>query len=64
MSARLTCDSDLMNISLILKPVIMQLWWIFPIIVVVAILKSAWFKGVFGETIVRLSAKYILAEPG
>ena len=42
----------------------MQLWWIFPIIVVVAILKSAWFKGVFGETIVRLSAKYILAEPG
>lgn len=49
-----------MNIFLILKPILAQLWWIIPIIVIVIILKSSWFKGFIGEAMVRLSAKYLL----
>lgn len=42
------------------SPIISQvfkLWWIIPIVLVVAVFKSSWFKGWFGEAFVRVSAR-------
>ena len=35
---------------------LMKLWWVVPILAVIAIFKSAWFKGVMGEAQVKLAA--------
>lgn len=43
-----------------LKSFFVQLWWIFPFFIVVAVVKTPWFKGVFGEWFVRVSAKVLL----
>ena len=49
-----------MNLFQIFKPLIEQLWWILPLFILGALLKSSWFKGVMGEAMVRLSAKFLL----
>jgi ribosomal protein L37AE/L43A len=49
-----------MNFTPIITQVISILWYLIPIGIIVAILKSAWFKGVAGEYIVNLSAKLFL----
>lgn len=46
-----------------LAPILNQvgmLWYFIPAFVIITLLKSAWFKGVFGEFIVNLSAKLLL----
>lgn len=43
-----------------LKSLIIQSWWIFPLILVVAVAKTPWFKGIFGEWLIRASAKLLL----
>ena len=47
-----------------MTPVISQItnlfWYLIPFMAVVAILKSSWFKGIFGEFIVNLSASIML----
>jgi len=43
-----------------LSPVInavFKLWWILPILLVIAIFKSPWFKGLLGEALVRFAAR-------
>lgn len=42
-----------MDISSIILNSILQIWYIIPFIIFVAILKSRWFKGVFGEFLVN-----------
>lgn len=37
-----------------------KLWWVLPIIIAISILKSPWFKGLLGEWLVKISAKYLL----
>lgn len=42
------------------SPVISQvfkLWWVIPIVLALAVFRSSWFKGWFGEGFVRFSAK-------
>ena len=42
------------------SPIISQflkLWWLIPILLVVGLLQSPWFKGVTGEALVRLAAR-------
>jgi predicted RNA-binding Zn-ribbon protein involved in translation (DUF1610 family) len=51
-----------MDFTSIITQVISMLWYLVPIGILVAILKSAWFKGVAGEFIVNLSAKLFLDE--
>lgn len=36
---------------------VFKLWWFIPILVVLVILGSPWFKGIVGETLVRLAGK-------
>lgn len=44
----------------ILSVFIEKLWWVLPVIIVVSILKTPWFKGLFGEWLVKISANYLL----
>lgn len=37
-----------------------QLWWIFPLLIASAVVKTPWFKGIFGEWLVKVSAKFLL----
>jgi restriction system protein len=43
-----------------LKSIVAQLWWVFPLLIAGAVVKTPWFKGLFGEWLVRLSAKLLL----
>lgn len=49
-----------MDFSPIVNQVVGTLWYLIPVIIFLAILKSPWFKGVLGEFIVNLSAKLFL----
>lgn len=48
-----------MDYSPLLKP-LLQLWWVIPILVLIGIIKSPWFKGTVGETLVRISSRLAL----
>ncbi len=37
-------------------------WFLIPILIVVTVLKTPWFKGIFGEFVVNVSAKYMLDQ--
>jgi len=43
-----------------LETLLIQLWWIFPLLIAGAVIKTPWFKGLFGEWMVRMSAKFLL----
>jgi predicted RNA-binding Zn-ribbon protein involved in translation (DUF1610 family) len=49
-----------MDFTPILNQIYGTLWYLVPFFVIITILKSAWFKGVFGEFVVNLSAKLFL----
>ena len=42
-----------MDISNVILNGALQMWYIIPFLILVAILKSRWFKGVFGEFLVN-----------
>lgn len=43
-----------------LQSFVVQIWWMFPLLIASVVVKTPWFKGVFGEWLVRLSAKFLL----
>lgn len=43
-----------------LKSILVQLCWVFPLLIVCVVVKTPWFKGLFGEWLVRLSAMFLL----
>jgi len=49
-----------MDLSPIINQIFSALWYLIPIVIIAAILKSPWFKGVMGEFVVNLSAKLML----
>lgn len=49
-----------MHLTSVLKPFFDQLWWLLPLLIAAGIAKTPWFKGFFGELLVRLSAKFLL----
>jgi predicted RNA-binding Zn-ribbon protein involved in translation (DUF1610 family) len=49
-----------MNFSSIVNQFVGVLWYLIPIAILAAVLKSPWFKGVAGEFIVNISAKIML----
>ncbi|BBJ00371.1 DNA-binding protein [Ferrigenium kumadai] len=50
-----------MHLTSVLKPLLDQLWWLLPLLIATGIAKTPWFKGFFGELLVRLSARFLLA---
>jgi hypothetical protein len=36
---------------------VLKLWWIIPILLVIAVVKSPWFKGLLGEALVKFAAR-------
>lgn len=49
-----------MDFTPIINQVVSVLWWLVPLAILGALLKSPWFKGVVGEFIVNVSAKLFL----
>lgn len=49
-----------MDLTVILQPLLEKLWFLIPLFLLVAVLKSARFKGWVGEAIVNLSAHFLL----
>ncbi len=37
-----------------------QMWWLISLLIIVTFLKTPWFKGLFGEWLVKISAKYFV----
>jgi restriction system protein len=50
----------MIDFTLMLGPMFSVLWYLIPLAILAAILKSPWFKGVAGETLVNLAAKLFL----
>jgi hypothetical protein len=46
-----------MDYSPLAKAVLSPLWWLVPIVLVVGVFNSPWFKGAIGEALVRLAAR-------
>jgi len=49
-----------MDITPVIAQFLSTFWFLIPIIVLVAVIKTPWFKGVLGEFIVNISAKLFL----
>lgn len=49
-----------MEFTPIINQVVGMLWYLIPLAILAALLKSAWFKGVVGEFLVNLNAKLFL----
>jgi hypothetical protein len=49
-----------MDFSPIISQVFGTLWYLLPLVIFAAIVKSPWFKGLMGEFVVSLSAKWLL----
>ena len=49
-----------MDISPIINQFVSIFWFLIPIVVFVNLLKTSWFKGIVGESIVNLCAKFML----
>lgn len=49
-----------MDFTPILGQVFHSLWYLVPLLLVAAVVKSPWFKGAMGEAIVNISAKFFL----
>ena len=49
-----------MDFTPIIGQVLHSFWYLIPLLFVAAVVKSPWFKGVMGEVIINLSAKFFL----
>jgi len=49
-----------MDLIQLFAPIISQLWWLLPALIIIAFFKSPFMKGIFGELIVNLAAKFFL----
>jgi len=49
-----------MDLTAILSPLLGMFWYLIPVLVVISLLKSSWFKGVLGESIVNILATLML----
>lgn len=49
-----------MDFSLALQPLIASLWYLIPVLIIVGLIGSPWFKGKLGEFLVNVSARYFL----
>ena len=50
----------MIDFGLLFSQLFSTLWWLPPLLVIFALLKSAWFRGVMGEAIVNLAARLFL----
>ena len=49
-----------MDYSPIVTNALQALWWVLPAALILSVFKTRWFKGVVGETVVKLAAKLCL----
>lgn len=46
-----------MNVTHTITAALNMLWWLFPVLLLLGILKTRWFKGLIGEALVKFAAK-------
>lgn len=46
-----------MDYSPVVNEIMKMLWWVVPAVLIIGFFQSPWFKGVFGEALVRFAAK-------
>lgn len=46
-----------MDYSPVVNELMKALWWLVPAALAIGLLRSPWFKGTFGEALVKLAAK-------
>jgi len=46
--------------GLLLSQLLPMLWWVFALLTLASLLKSPWFKGFIGETMINLSIRFLL----
>lgn len=46
-----------MNVTHTITAALNMLWWLFPVLLLLGILKTRWFKGLMGEALVKFAAK-------
>lgn len=51
-----------MDLSIVLGPVFSAVWYLIPLAIIAALIKSAWFKGVTGEFLVNITARLFLSK--
>lgn len=44
-----------MDITAAIAPLLTQLWFLLPLLLIATLLKTAWFKGMVGEWFINLS---------
>lgn len=49
-----------MDLSPVISQFIKNFWYLIPLLILVAVFKSPWFKGILGEFVVNISAKWLL----
>jgi restriction system protein len=49
-----------MDFSLLPKPIFTALWYLIPVVICISVFRTAWFKGIVGEFIVNLLARFQL----
>jgi hypothetical protein len=49
-----------MDLTPLFKPLFTMFWYLLPLLVLASLFKSAWFKGIVGEFMVNLAAKWLL----
>lgn len=50
----------MLDSSQIITQVITSLWWLIPVAILIGFVRSAWFKGVTGEALIKLAAVFSL----
>jgi len=50
----------MIDVAELFSQALFSFWWVLPLLVLVAMFKSAWFKGAMGEAMVNLAARLFL----
>jgi len=53
----------MIDVAALFSQILSSFWWVLPLFVLVALLKSPWFKGAIGEVMVNLAARLFLIQP-
>jgi len=52
----------MIDFGAIISQLFSSFWWAIPLFVLIAIFKSAWFKGFIGEVMVNMAARLLLGK--
>ena len=51
-----------MDVTAIIYPLLGQLWYLLPLLLIATLVKSPWFKGMIGEWLINVSIRLFLDQ--